>query len=288
MKFDSILENARARGTIGFALSLLFHLSLLLFVLEHRSTPVQETGDSPTAPLSVRLIPPSDDAQQQSPSSAITVSRAQPKRAGHPKETARKDQSVARRKAAPAKINNTAVARVPSPAPEPAPAPAAQKSADAPTDMMDMLTAARDRRRAAGVPDANDTDSEPKPETDDNAIARANVAHSLQAHTRGDNDGGGVFQVTFKGVRTAEMIFRGWDARRRNTTRQMLEIDAGLNGDVDLAIVRKMIEVIRREKTGDFDWESRRLGRVVRLSARIKDNAELEDFLKKDFFDAYR
>jgi hypothetical protein len=56
-----------------------------------------------------------------------------------------------------------------------------------------------------------------------------------------------------------------------------------LNGDIDTAVIRKMIEIIRQEKSGDFDWESRRLGRVVVLSARPRDDAELMSFLKEDF-----
>jgi hypothetical protein len=170
------------------------------------------------------------------------------------------------------------------PAPSPAPAPAQQQAV--PADMMDMLAAARDRRRAAGIPDANDTPDQAPSDRDADAIARENIAFSMQS--RGDNDSGGVFQVTSKGVRTAELIFRGWDVRRRNVTRQAFEIDAGLNGDIDTAIIRKMIELIRQQKKGDFNWESRRLGRVVVLSARPQDDAELEAFLKKDFFAIYR
>jgi hypothetical protein len=45
-----------------------------------------------------------------------------------------------------------------------------------------------------------------------------------------------------------------------------------------------MIEMIRREYTGDFNWESQRLGRVIVLSARLNDNAGLEAFLKDEFF----
>ena len=45
-----------------------------------------------------------------------------------------------------------------------------------------------------------------------------------------------------------------------------------------------MIELIRTHYPGDFSWESRRLGRVVTLSARPQDSQELEAFLKKEFF----
>ncbi len=276
MKSNSILANARNRSTIGLALSVLFHIAILLFALEHQSTPPQEIGTSITAPISIQLLPPSENSSKSTPSPALTVTRPMSKAAGKPKEKARKDQDVARKKPVPVPQEKLATIKPQQAQPE-----------AAPTDMMSMLNNARERRRAAGTPDRNDRENEEQP--DDNAIARANVQHSMrQAQARGRNDGGGVFQVTFKGVRTAEMIFRGWDERRRDTTRQLLEIDAGLNGDIDTAIVRKMIELIRARQSGDFSWQSRRLGRVVMLSARIQDNAELEDFLKRDFFDYYR
>lgn len=271
------LANTRTRSSIGLGLSVLLHALLLLFAIEHRPAPVAEAGDSRYAPLSVHLLPPSDVSQDKS-SPPVAATHARSKKSGHPNETAKKEQPVAQKKVSPPRPDRLALKNLPTAPPQ---------ATAAPTDMMDMLTAARDRRRAAGVPDRNDTDSEQKPE-DDNTIARANVEFSRQAHSRGRNDGGGVFQVTFKGVRTAELIFRGWDVRRRNTTRQLLEVDAGLHGDIDTAIVRKMIDLIRQYQSGDFNWESRRLGRVVVLSARPQDNAELEDFLKKDFFIAYR
>jgi hypothetical protein len=51
-----------------------------------------------------------------------------------------------------------------------------------------------------------------------------------------------------------------------------------------LAVVRKIIEIIRAHEPGDFIWVSRRLGRQVALSARSGDNAALEDFIMRDFF----
>src|SRR5690606_31059126 len=45
-------------------------------------------------------------------------------------------------------------------------------------DISDMLAAARERRRAAGIADPNDSDS--RQPQDDSAIARANVQQMLQ------------------------------------------------------------------------------------------------------------
>lgn len=272
MTFQGIFENQGRRSAVGFALSLLLHAGLLLFVLEHASTPIKESGFLPDAPLVVNLLPPLQASRAVPPvHTAPQVAPHRPQAAETPRP-----RSVPRKPTLPQQLAKPAPSKAPSPAHERA----------VPADMTDMLAAARDRRRAAGIPDANDAPDEPPTNRDADSVARDNIAFSTKS--RGRNDSGGVFQVTSKGVRTAELVFHGWDVRRRNVTRQAFEVDAGLNGDIDTAIIRKMIELIRQQKKGDFNWESRRLGRVVVLSARPQDDAELVDFLKKDFFAIYR
>jgi hypothetical protein len=154
--------------------------------------------------------------------------------------------------------------------------------------MMSMVQAARERRRAAEEEaarlnaEARAGDGGPSP----NDIAMANIRRSLQqAGRNGRNDGaGGVFQIVSKGVRTGTFIFRGWTPGQRNFPQQTFEVDAGPNGDVERALVRRMIELIRSHYSGDFNWDSHRLGRVVVKSARPEDSAELEAFLMQEFF----
>jgi hypothetical protein len=45
-----------------------------------------------------------------------------------------------------------------------------------------------------------------------------------------------------------------------------------------------MIALIREHKTGDFSWESHRLGRVDILSAAPEHNDQLEAYLMREFF----
>ena len=147
-----------------------------------------------------------------------------------------------------------------------------------------MVQAARERRRAAEEAAARENAearmASREPSRED--IAMANIQRSLQA---GRNDRtGGLFQVTHKGVRTGTFIFRGWTPGQRNFPQQTFEVDAGPDGDVERALVRRMIELIRTHYSGDFNWESHRLGRVVVKSARKEDSAELEAFLMKEFF----
>jgi hypothetical protein len=59
-------------------------------------------------------------------------------------------------------------------------------------------------------------------------------------------------------------------------------------GDVELAIVKRMIELIRTHYKGDFTWESHKLGRAITLSARLEDNEGLEAFMMREFFEGRR
>ncbi len=95
---------------------------------------------------------------------------------------------------------------------------------------------------------------------------------------------GGVFQILHKGHRAAQFAFNGWKSVGDNKWRQVIEVDAGQGGDVETAIVKKMIELIRTHYQGEFSWESHRLRRVVPLSAAPQDNAALEAFLLREFF----
>lgn len=149
--------------------------------------------------------------------------------------------------------------------------------------MSEMVAAARARRRAAGIAEPGEASGVGKSKPQGDEVARANIAFSM-AQARGRKGYGGLFQITHKGVRSAEFLFRGWDTDGRAAARELVEVDAGPNGNVDDAIVRKMIEIIRKRQSEDFNWDSRRLGRVVVLSARREDTAGLEDFLKKEFF----
>lgn len=273
MKFPSILTHMRARPAIGLGLSLLIHALILLFALDQAKVRVAESGESPTAPLEVSLI---TQAPAPKPASkAETPPEPEQKKVEKSNPAPRQQKSASRKKTEPIRQADKGT--------PPPVAPKTTSKEALPPDMSDMLAAAREQRRAAGIiePDA-------KPVEDDNAIARANIAEMVQRQSRGRNESGGVFQITFKGVRTAEFLFRGWDLRRKTNSRQLIQVDAGPGGDIETAIVRRMIDLIRLYEKEDFNWNSPRLGRVVVLSARLRDSTELEEFLKRDFFEEQR
>ena len=95
---------------------------------------------------------------------------------------------------------------------------------------------------------------------------------------------GGVFQVETVTLDYAEFLFFGWNKDIARRTSQRIEVRRGANNDIRIAIVRKMIAIIREHEQGDFVWHSNRLGRDLNLSARPADSAGLEDVLFREFF----
>jgi hypothetical protein len=128
---------------------------------------------------------------------------------------------------------------------------------------------------------------------DDKARTNRIVAGNLglgRAPTFGDDPshGGGIFQIKRIGYSDAEFMFFGWNKDIRHNTNQLVEVRKGDASDIRIAVVRKMIAIIREHASGDFLWESQRLGRQITLSARPADNAGLEEVLMKEFFAAAR
>jgi type IV secretory pathway VirB10-like protein len=154
---------------------------------------------------------------------------------------------------------------------------------------MDMAAAIEARRAQRGTPTPSDT---PAAESDDaraNRIAMANIA-SANGKSQGDdrNDSGGVFSLSNRTFHSADLKFRGWNPNFKRRWLTSVTVEQGNNPDLETAIVNKMIELIRKEKTGDFEWDSHRLQRVVTKSARPADTEDLRAFLLKEMFPEYK
>lgn len=147
-------------------------------------------------------------------------------------------------------------------------------------DLQAYIDAARARRRAVEGPsskeisEANGHEREP---TEDE-IKMAIVKRNLNPGT------GGIFQILSMEPRQAAFSFRGWSPDSSNSRREYIQVEIGTNSNIELAIVRRMIELIRKHHKEDFNWESERLDRIVILSARTEDNTSLEEFMLKEFF----
>ncbi len=157
------------------------------------------------------------------------------------------------------------------------PAPQAEE----PKDLLAYMKEARERRSAGGIfeeepPEPEAIEREPSEEE----LRMANVMRNLR-----EPGASGIFQIIRMGPRTAQFLFRAWKKDSSIPRRELVEVDAGSGGDIQRAVVRKMIELIRQYHKGDFNWESYRLDRVVVLSARLEDSKGLEDFLIREFFE---
>lgn len=271
---DPYLHLSIRRSTVNaFLGSLIVHV-LALFVVpqQHVSTGEQfavteHDYDSLIVNLKPRKLPSS------TPSASATIPEARSPASVDHRQKASTPSVLALNKSRTndlAKPVNPVTPALPSPAAGTAP------------DMQAYVNAARARRQAAegfaGRENAEAARSEREPSEDE--LRMAKVKRNL---TMGTN---GVFQILSMDARTAAFSFRGWTTDSSNFRREYIQVELGTNSDIEIATVRKMIELIRRYYKGDFNWDSQRLDRVVTLSARTEDNAGLEEFMLKEFFGA--
>ena len=158
-----------------------------------------------------------------------------------------------------------------------------------PPPEVDMQAYIEARRKARGAKAPSEQPVEESENARATRIAMANIA-AANGRSHGDdrNETGGVFSISNKTFHSAELKFRGWNPNFKRRWLQQLTVEQGAEIDVETAIVKKMVELIRKEKTGDFEWDSHRLQRVVTMSARPQDSAALEAFLFKEMFPEYR
>lgn len=263
---------SRRRIAIGIVMSLVLHAVLYVVVPKHIETdgePLQVAQ----GPLEVRLSQPPPPA---APAAAPTPQPATPP---PPRRTIMAIPTL--KPTAP----TFAVEPPAPPSPLSTPATVQPTAAEQPS-MMAMVEAARERRRLAdeAIGQQNAAGRANSREQSQEEIRNANINRNLQTLKPQRDGTNGVFQILHKGHRAAEFAFRGWTSDERASVRQVYEVDAGQGGDVELATVRKMIEIIRTHYQDKFNWESHRLGRVIQLSARIEDGASLETFLVREFF----
>jgi hypothetical protein len=274
----------RISQTLLWALiiSLLLHL-LLLLRLHWKTPPISPLVNAGSQqPLTVNL----------NPNVPLTATRAAPA----PKNTATQTERILsvpvihptpHALVLPPHSTRHPVVRQPVPRPptvRPSPSPRPNPATTA-TDMSSYIKMQRARNHANNPDEDNSAD-----DNNDNSASNSGKDARMARITKNlqDDGGGGIFQITSMNSETATFIFRGWDhATWSNPIKQTFMVQATDNVDVEHAIVRKMIAIIREKHPGDFDWESRRLGRVVTLSAAPENNAGLEAFLLKEFFYDY-
>jgi hypothetical protein len=261
-------DRRQGRIALAFAVSVLFHVAI--FSLGPHRPPAPLDFKVP-GPMDVTLVEPEPTPQRNEVATATPAPAPPVPRVVPPPRVARARPTPAPRVTPPAP---------PVPVPTPAPVPATPAP---PMDMLAMLNARRQRRQAeqGGAPSAPaPTQGEPTPEQ--RALAALN--RNLKSLSGGQEGVGGVFEILRMGPRTGEFAFNGWFPERHREWREVIEVDAGEKGDIERAMVDRMIQLIRQHYQGDFNWKSQRQGKVVVLSARPEDHAQLEEYLLREFF----
>lgn len=267
-------------------LSLLVHLAALWFVVPIlRNRLVSSAGSASTTPLAVRLAdaptpPPPRAAMPPPPAAQAAVPPARMKTpARKVTPTHREPPVVAIEKPAPRAIGTT-----PVPSPEPGSKPVPPPPAE------DLAAYIESRRRARGeapapvaqpaASDAGESDIERR-----NRIVADNLGlNRTPTFGRNAMNAGGIFEITEMSLDNAAFWFFGFDKDIGRNAKQLIEVRKGQNSGIRIAVVRRMIGIIREKISGDFQWASQRLGREVTLSARPADNEGLEDFILHDVF----
>lgn len=265
---NSWVKQLRFRVIVGIVLSVLIHLIVLFGVIKHIDDTKETTANAVKSPIEVTLMAPPKPVVTPPASVPQPAVKPQPKVTPPPKSK----PAPAPKKVAPAVKSTTK----PSPLKLPSRVPESnQQPMSNDMDMSQMLNQTREKRQQEAA-----AQSQPSAPTA-NEIAKANIDFEMNRNKDGKN---GIFAIINKGPRIATYAFYGWDKNRRDARKQLITVDAGLNGDVDLAIINSMITLIRQYYTGNFNWDSQRLGRVMVLSARPEDTKELQSFLRQEMF----
>ena len=299
-------------------LSLLVHLATLWHVLPKLPITLGEDKETPKIGeerLAVRLMPqappPSPPTTPSSPPPPAQSSQgspgSQPRAAAPPPAKPRAPKAAAPAPAPPSSPPVVATAprttdrpALAPPAPErpalpPTPAPPSPSIAP-PIVGGDLASYIAARRAARGEPTPSQSSESASPqvpaETEAerrNRIIAANLG-ALNTPTFGTEprNSGGIFVLRRYNDIEAEFTFYGWNKDIKRRTTQKIEVRRGNNSDIRIAVVRRIIEVIRDYEQEDFSWSSQRLGRVIVLSARPADNAGLEEFMMQEFFASSR
>lgn len=265
---------------VTLAVSLIVHTAALLLFLTHPPIPVpgEQAIDEESSPVQVELAE-AKPALPPPPGVAEPAAPTRPKTPSAPARPRPPPMVAMPRLEAPA-IRSPALA----PPPQTAAAPAPPQTG--PQAQGDFLAFVQANRRARGAAESAAQDN---PDADFNTKIAANLpsaAHgvAVQRSIRG----GGIFQIKRMAYDDAAFEFFGWNTQMGRQTPQMIEVRKGNNPDMRIAVVRRMIVIIREHEHEDFTWESGRHGRVVTLSARPADTAALETFLLHDLFDDTR
>jgi len=272
---------------VAIAVSLLIHLVALWDWFPELRLKLQEQAErgETRMPLQARMVPPARPPSASLPTAPRSLPRQvplarpvipPPPPAAQPPVQQRSEMAL-----------NTPSPHTVPPSALPPPSPPPPLSATVPRaspspqgDLASFIEARRLARGETAVPSASVETEEARR----NRIVASNLASQEAASLGFDPNRGGVFQIQRLGFDRAEFVFYGWNKDIRRNSSQLIDVRKGEHADIRIAVVRRMIAIIREHEKEEFTWESRRLGRVITLSARPRDTVGLEDFLMREFF----
>lgn len=290
----------------AIALSLLLHLAALWLWLPSLLDRAANArfGDGsrqlvaelrPAPPPSTPPAPPSAAPMPLAPPAPATTAPARPRaptrpRASRPPPEA--PEPAMRPSPPPMFSDKSPVAVAPRAAQAPSP-PADAPPVAAPKES-DLSAYIESRRRARGespavVASASEPEG-PPPESDierrDRIVASNLGLNRTPSFGYDPERAGGMFQITSLEYDYADFWFFGLNKAIGRNTKQRIEVRKGSDSDIRVAVVRKMIAIIREHVSGEFVWISRH--GPVTMSARPSDNAALEAFVIRDVFPDFR
>ena len=256
----------------GIAVTVLLHLLLLaLFLLR---PPEKKPSVLPPGGAIAYITPPKPKAERpEPPKAAPKKTRPQPVKKSAPPRV-----DMAR---LPDTITLPAEPPPPPPKPEVEPEPSKMAKVDPAEDMTAMIEA---RRRARGQSEQLSEESDAER---GNRLARANIA-AANGRKSGQGGADGAFSVSDQSFNTAQVKL---NTKFLGSTRPSLKqerADLGNERDIETAVVKKLIEMLRRENFIDFNFTSQRLGRSFPMSTRPEHRAELEAVLLRELYPDYR
>jgi hypothetical protein len=269
---------------VAFALSIALHAVGLLGWIPRPPIPFEEPRlGKPSGTLAIRLVPLSSPQVETpaSPPRRVMPDPVAPKRPVQPR-VAPAPKEIALAPRAPV----LSVER-PSPAPVVVPPPV-EKPRPPPAEDLAAYIASRRRAREGAAPSTPAPAPAGPAETEQqrhNRVVAENLGlTSVPSFGNNPDLGGGVFQLRSMGYDIAEFAFFGWNKDIKRNSLQVIEVRRGNNPNMEVAVVRKIISVIREHSGDDFLWQSKRLNKGMWLSARSADTAGLEDFMMREFF----
>ncbi|QJD99666.1 hypothetical protein HH212_06200 [Massilia forsythiae] len=266
----------------GLALTILLHVLLVAVWLYQPNSHTSAPAKAGREEAAIVWLPPEQQVKPTPKPTPTPKAERTPARQSKPTPT----KSAPPRVTQVQRLPNTITLPQEKPA-EVAPKPTPQPKEEAP-QAVDMQAYIDARRRARGAGAQSDQPAEESEAARGTRNALANIAAINGRGGQDPNETGGVFSVTNKSFSSADLKFRGWNPNFKRRWLTAVTVERGSDPDIETAIVKKMIELIRKEKNGDFEWDSHRLNRVVTLSARPQDTQELTAFLFKEMFPEYR